>query len=97
MRYFNLRNFRDLACSCIDYHCKYPHTECLGCSMSTYCENYTDLSKEVENKPFAKARRYYIPLANFVIRWAEAVSLTNEKGYMEGRQYLKECGELGHC
>ena len=97
MLYFNLRHFRNLACVFSDYQCKYPKIECLDCQFTAYCEHYADLSSEVENKPFIKAPRYYISLAKIVIRWAEDLSLTNHKGYMEGLQYLKEYGESRLC
>lgn len=94
---FNLRHFRDLACDCIDYHCNYPAAQCSGCPFVTHCEQYSDLAKLVRNEPFHMTPRYYLSLATFVVKWAEATGLTNERGYLEAKQYLKEYGIHGLC
>lgn len=95
---FNLRHLRDLACTYIDAVCPYPTlSSCHSCQLKGICVQYTYLSNEIQNSPFAIAEPAFVELARETVKWADGTYLATERGYLEAKQYLKEYGILGHC
>ena len=91
---FNIRHFRDLSATYIDYLCKYPRVKCTECPNVHVCDDYTKLATAVQKHPFNGSVSDYISLARLVVRWAEASNLTHEKGYMEAIEYLNSLAPM---